>query len=47
MSALSAEARAHFVKELDDAVSPYRSDGVLRLVATSLCACGQKEDGLP
>lgn len=47
MSALSTEAREHFVKQLDDAVSPYRSGGVLRLVATSLCACGQKEDGLP
>ncbi len=42
MSALSAEERAHFVKEVDDAVSAYRSNGRLRLVAISLCACGQK-----
>lgn len=42
MSALSAEDRARFVKEVDEAVQPYFTEGRLRLVATSLCASGVK-----
>ena len=42
MSALSAEDRTQFVKEVDEAVQPYFSDGRLCLVATSLCASGVK-----
>jgi len=42
MAALSAENRARFVNEVDEAVQPHWSEGRLRLVATSLCASGVK-----
>lgn len=42
MAALSSDERRHFVDKVDVAARPYLADGVLRLVATSLCASGRK-----
>jgi enediyne biosynthesis protein CalE5 len=42
MSALSEDERARFVREVDEAVRPYRTHDRLHLVATSLCATGLK-----
>ena len=42
ISGLSTQPRLRFVKEVDEAVQPFFTEGRLRLVATSLCASGVK-----